>query len=141
MTGYPEPIVGVLIQNPAGKFLVLRGDKFVYWTIPGGHVEVGETVEETIKREVKEEVGLDVDSTELINVQNSVFDKDFFKDREAKHMIFLNYVAKTTSNDVKVDMREFNEYKWVNLEELEGDGIGKYTREIAKKMREKLCNK
>ena len=31
------------------------------WTVPGGHIELGETVEETLKREIKEEIGLEIE--------------------------------------------------------------------------------
>ena len=138
---YPRPIVGVLIQNPEGKFLIMHGSKFTHWTIPGGHVEMGESIEEAVKREAKEETGLDVHGLEFINVGENVFDRNFYKDKNPTHMIFLDYCAKTDGTVVKPDGREFNEYKWVSLEEIEVLEVGKYAKMAAKKMREKLCSK
>jgi len=141
MKEYPKPIVGVLIQNPEGKFLIMHGSKFTHWTIPGGHIEIGESIEEAVKREVKEETGLDVYDIEFVSIEENVFDKDFYKDRKPIHAIFLDYCAKTDEKEVKPDGREFNEYKWVSLEEIELLDVGKYAKIAAKKMEERLCNK
>ena len=57
---YPIVAVGPLIYREDGKVLLIRGPKFgEYWTIPGGKVAVGETVEEALRREVKEELEMD----------------------------------------------------------------------------------
>lgn len=58
---YPEPTCGALIFNPAGKIFLMKSykwkDKYV---IPGGHVELGEKIADALKREIKEETGLDI---------------------------------------------------------------------------------
>ncbi len=55
---YPEPTVGALIVNKEGKILLTKSHKwFDKYTLPGGHIEVGETMKEAIIREVKEETG------------------------------------------------------------------------------------
>jgi 8-oxo-dGTP diphosphatase len=64
--GEPVPVVSALLVNPAGEVLLqLRDDDpaLLYpdcWTIPGGHVEPGETPAEAIRRELREEMALDV---------------------------------------------------------------------------------
>ena len=58
--------IKALIQNPSGEILLLKVNTknlkgFVgeaYWDIPGGRIQVGSTVEETLKREVEEEIGV-----------------------------------------------------------------------------------
>lgn len=61
--------IKALISNGEGKFLALkvnpeklRNTDEVYWDIPGGRVQTGSTVEETLAREVFEETGLTVSS-------------------------------------------------------------------------------
>jgi 8-oxo-dGTP diphosphatase len=67
--GQPVPVVSALLVNPAGEVLLqLRDDDpaLLYpdcWTIPGGHVEPGETPDEAIRRELREEMALDVPLT------------------------------------------------------------------------------
>ena len=58
---YPEPTCGALIFNPVGKIFLMKSrkwrDKYV---MPGGHIELGEKIEDALKREIKEETGLDI---------------------------------------------------------------------------------
>lgn len=67
--GEPVPVVSALLVNPAGEVLLqLRDDDPAllypgHWTIPGGHVEPGETPAEAIRRELREEMALDVPLT------------------------------------------------------------------------------
>ena len=50
-----------MIVNKEGKILLAKSHKwFDKYTLPGGHIELGETMEEAVEREVKEEVGINV---------------------------------------------------------------------------------
>ncbi len=79
---YPEPTVGALIYNPEGKLLLVRSHKWRdKYVVPGGHIELGETALEALKREVKEETGLDIYAIEYIAFQEFIFDDAFWKKR------------------------------------------------------------
>ncbi|MGQ9921313.1 MAG: NUDIX hydrolase [Desulfobacca sp.] len=72
---YPEqPIVGVagIIFRGQEVLLIRRGQEPALgeWSLPGGAVEVGETLEEALRREVREETGLDIDIIGLTAVVN-----------------------------------------------------------------------
>ncbi len=58
---YPEPTVGILIFNPNGELLLMKSHKWPgRYVVPGGHVELGERVEQAVIREALEETGLAV---------------------------------------------------------------------------------
>ncbi len=72
---YPRIGIGVMIQNKKGEVLLgLRQGAHAAgeWSCPGGHLEFGETIFETAKREVKEETDLDVEEFKLISVSDDL---------------------------------------------------------------------
>ena len=132
---YPEPTVGALIFNKEGKLLLMKSPKwFDKFVIPGGHVELGEKIEDAVKREVKEEVGLDVFDTEFIHVVQFIFDKDF---HEKRHFIGFQYACKTDSTKIKTNS-EVSSYVWVSLDESLKLPLVHYVKEtIMKYMKKK----
>jgi len=96
-------------------------DKYV---VPGGHIELGETAEHALTREVKEETGLDIYDVEFLCFQEFIHDDAFW---ERRHFIFLDYVCRTDSTDAKLNS-EAEEYVWVTLEEALRLAIDPYTR-------------
>ena len=55
-----------VVLNGAGRVLLQRRSDFGVWGLPGGAVEAGETLEHAVRREVKEETGLDVEVLRLV---------------------------------------------------------------------------
>ncbi len=73
--------VGALILNDKGEFLLtLRGQKAKNergkWEIPGGQVEFGETFSKAIKREVKEELNVEVEVGELLTLTDHLLPEE-----------------------------------------------------------------
>lgn len=59
----PAPANGVIFENPKSELLLVEravAPKKGYWDVPGGFVDPGETIEESVVREVKEELGIAV---------------------------------------------------------------------------------
>jgi nucleoside triphosphatase len=108
---FPEPTVGALIVNEEGRILLAKSHKwFDKYTLPGGHIEVGESLVDAVKREVKEEVGLDVEVVEMLLVQEAIFAPEFYK---KKHFVFIDFYCKSKDQKVKVDQTEIQDYIWV----------------------------
>jgi nucleoside triphosphatase len=112
---YPEPTVGALIFNKEGKMLLVKSYKwFDKFTIPGGHVELGETLKEALMREVKEEVGLNVEVGEIINIDEAIFSPEFAK---RKHFIFVDFICKYKNDKIVLDENEIQSYVWIDPKE------------------------
>lgn len=126
---YPEPTVGALVFNQERKLLLMRShkwrDKLV---VPGGHVELGESMEEALRREVKEETGLEVYDIELLCIQEFIYDDAFWAKR---HFIFFDYVCKTDCTEVTLDSEAYD-FIWVVVEEALELPIEPYTERAIK---------
>ena len=132
---YPEATVGALIVNDRGEVLLVRSEKWgEKWTVPGGHIELGERAEDAIVREVKEETGLDSVAEELVIVQQAIYPKDYHKH---EHYIFMDYVCRATSREVKLDGRELQSFIWTKPEEALKLELEEYTRRFLTKYLEK----
>ncbi|GAA4853836.1 hypothetical protein GCM10023310_35960 [Paenibacillus vulneris] len=59
---------GAVIKDRDGRILMQKRSDYGHWGLPGGGMEAGESVEETMRREVYEETGLIVDDCELYAV-------------------------------------------------------------------------
>lgn len=121
---YPEPTVGALIFNAEGKVFLMRSHKWrSKWVLPGGHIELGEWMEQALRREVKEETNLDIRDIEFICFQEFVYDERFWQRR---HFIFFDYACKTDSTEVKLN-DEAEEFTWVTLEQALEMPVEHYT--------------
>jgi nucleoside triphosphatase len=131
---FPEPTVGAFVFNPAGELLLLKSHKWPdMYVVPGGHVELGERIEEAVLRETKEETGLDVFDLEFILFQEFIYDPSFWQPR---HFIFFDYACKTQSTEVQLN-DEAEEHIWVRLETAVHLPLDTYTRVCIEKLIER----
>jgi nucleoside triphosphatase len=108
--------VGIIEKD--GKILLGRKvkDRGPYpntWLLPGGGVEEGESAETAIKREIKEETGLEVTNLVKIGVNE---DDEPNKYGEMTHYIFHGFKAEPLGNYAKTD--EFPTLEWVDVKKL-----------------------
>ncbi len=128
---FPEPTVGGLIVNKEGKILLVTSHKwFDKLTIPGGHVELGETLEKALIREVKEEVGLDVSVERQLLTQEAIYISQFWKKR---HYIFFDFLCRCEKDQVTLDNREIQGYSWVWPGEALRLNLESFTRNVVEK--------
>lgn len=108
----PIATVGGLISNSRGEWLMVRTHKWSdLWGIPGGKIEAGETSEAALRRELKEETGLEVQDIRLVMVQDAIQPPEFY--REA-HFILLNYTCRALEPiEVRLN-EEAQEFQWVS---------------------------
>ncbi|MDB5204524.1 MAG: hypothetical protein JWP09_552 [Candidatus Taylorbacteria bacterium] len=111
--------VGVksLIFNKEGNVLVIKRNPIKYpgvenmWDMPGGRINPESTLEENLKREIKEETGLNPKILSIIAAQDII--------KPEVRVIRLTYVSYETSLGSKVKLSdEHTEFKWVPIEFL-----------------------
>lgn len=115
---YPKVGVGVMIKNEQGEVLLgLRQGSHGAgeWSFPGGHLEIGETIFETAKRETEEETGLKIDDFELI----SVADEMRYLKSDGKHYLNIGVAGKYQGGEPKlIEPDKWLEWRWFNFDEL-----------------------
>src|SRR3989344_9424059 len=121
----PEVATGVLIKNDKAEVFLGKSTKYGgLWIVPGGHLEYGETLEECVRREVKEELDIELADVHFLNIQETIRPTEYQKDPE-KHFIFVNFVSTMadTAAEITLDPNELSTYCFIlpdkALEELE----------------------
>ncbi|SRR5579862_2342071 len=129
---YPDqPLVGVgaIIINQDRVVLVKRGHPPLEgeWSIPGGVLEVGETLREAAKREALEETGLVVEPTDLLGVYDRVLrDAD---ERTLYHYVLIDFLCRQVSGE-PVPAGDAVDARWFTRSEAEALPLAKDTAEV-----------
>src|ERR1700758_4424286 len=119
---YPDrPIVGVgaVIVENGRALLVRRGSEPLKgeWSIPGGVLELGETLRQGAEREAKEETGLTVEAGEVLDVVDRIM-----LDRAKKiqyHYVLVDFLCRRVSGEPRPGA-DAMELRWISAGELRG---------------------
>ncbi|SEM57662.1 ADP-ribose pyrophosphatase YjhB, NUDIX family [Paenisporosarcina quisquiliarum] len=110
--------VAVAVMNERGGLLLQKRSDGI-WGIPGGFMELGESTEETGRREVLEETGIEIGKLELVGVFSG---KQYFvklPNGDEFYPITIAYVSKEITGGVlKADGQETIEAKFFTINEL-----------------------
>lgn len=110
---YEKSCGGIIFykSNTSTRILLVKNNNGRYWSFPKGHIEIGETEEQTAIREIKEETSLDVEIKEGFR---EVSDYCPFG-RIHKRVVF--FLAQAFTDNVNVQEEEIAEYIWVDLQQ------------------------
>jgi len=102
----------IFIENSKGEFLIQKSsvEKGSEYGTTGGHVDAGETPFEAIKREVKEELGINVDNEPIEDLGFLLYDLPI------RYMYYLN--KDIDINDIKVQAEEVEFVKYMTIDEI-----------------------
>ena len=112
--------VGAIIEDEAGRILLVKhvpergGFWQGKWVCPGGALELGETIEEGIRREVREETQLEIELT----VPLLPFDRIVKSNDEVTlHVIYIDYLARVTGGELRAGS-DVGEAMWIEKERI-----------------------
>ena len=121
----PVATVGALIEDEQGRYLMVRTHKWGHrWGIPGGKIERGEESEAALRREIREETGLEISEARFVMVQDCIDSEEF---QRPEHFLLLNYHARSRPGQVILN-DEAEEFVWVSAGEAAAMDLNRPTR-------------
>jgi 8-oxo-dGTP diphosphatase len=107
----PQVAVGAVVIRDNELLMVKRGREPArgLWSIPGGRLERGEYLSDAVRREVKEETGLEVEVADLLGLFEVVGDP---------HYVILDYLASPIKESDPSAGDDVDEVRWVPLNEI-----------------------
>lgn len=117
---YPEaPVVGVgaLILRESKILLIQRGQEPLKgeWSLPGGVLELGESLEQGIRREVREETGLEVEPVKIVEVLDRILRDEAGAVRF--HYVLVDFLCRVLGGDLRC-ATDAAAAAWVTHEEV-----------------------
>lgn len=135
MRSYPQrPVIGVgaVILDCDRVLLIKRAHEPLkgQWSLPGGGVEIGETLERAIAREVREETGLEVEVGPIIDVLDRIVNDA--NGRVEHHFVLVDFVCRQTGG-VVCSASDADAAEWVALDALAQYGVAGITVDVIRK--------
>jgi len=131
----PKVAVGALVTNKNRVLLVKRGraPSKGLWAIPGGKIELGETMAQAVEREILEETGIAIEPSHII----SVFD-NIIRDGSGAiqfHYVIIDFLAKPLDPGARLTPGDDAEdVRWVSVEELDSLSITETTLSLVRQV-------
>lgn len=125
----PRPLctVGALVVNPNAEVLIVRTTKWRgTWGVPGGKLDWGESLQDALLREFREEVALDLQQVRFALLQEAILDSQF---HVPAHFVLVNYYAFSASTQV-VPNEEIVEWVWLPPEQALGFPLNNFTERL-----------
>ncbi|WP_100485126.1 NUDIX hydrolase [Mycobacteroides abscessus] len=115
------PSASAIVTDEQGRILLVKRRDNTLWALPGGGHDIGESIEQTAIREVKEETGLDVDITGLVGIYTNPAHIVAFSDGEVRQQFSLCFTTTLRSGELAID-HESTDIAWTepaNIDELD----------------------
>ncbi len=109
---------GVILNDDKGRVLLSYRTDTTDWGLPGGYMELGETVQETAVRELQEEMGIDVKDLQLFNIFSGPDFYHTYPNGDKVYSVIVVYLSSQFGGKINVDHNEINTYQFFDLHSL-----------------------
>lgn len=104
-------VVYAFIFNEIDKKVLMVKNHGSGWSLPGGAVEQGETLEQAVIRESKEETNLTIEVESIVAVNEAFFES------KGCHALFITFKAKVVVGDIEIIHKdEIEDIKWIDID-------------------------
>ena len=100
------------------KLLIVHNKVIGKWQVPGGLCEPNEAIKDTVQRELKEELGLELQATDLISVYSEpTWINEYPNGDKVKQLIFF-FKMEGDVGEIVLQKNELSEFKFITQEEI-----------------------
>ncbi|GAA0694474.1 NUDIX domain-containing protein [Kitasatospora atroaurantiaca] len=113
------PSVVAVVQDDAGRVLLIHKTDNGLWALPGGGHDIGEFVADTVVREVREETGVDVEVVTVTGLYTDPGHLMAYDDGEVRQQFSICFRARLIGGDLRTS-EESKEVRWMDPADLDG---------------------
>jgi ADP-ribose pyrophosphatase YjhB (NUDIX family) len=117
------PSTTVAVRDDAGRLLLIHKIDNDFWALPGGGMDLGESIADAAVREVAEETGLSVEVTGLVGIYSDPGHVMAYDDGEVRQEFSVCFHARVLSGEPREDGSETKEVRWVDPADVAGLSI------------------
>jgi 8-oxo-dGTP diphosphatase len=131
---FPDhPVVGVgaVVVHDGKALIVKRGHepRKGEWSLPGGRVELGESLVDAVRREIREETGLEIEVGPVVEIFDRVHRLD---SRVRYHFVIVDYLCTCSGGALRAG-DDAEDVAWVTGEEIEAYGVNEFAAAVIRK--------
>ncbi|MFD5463346.1 NUDIX domain-containing protein [Kitasatospora sp. NPDC127059] len=112
------PSVTAVVTDVEGRLLLIHKTDNNLWALPGGGHDIGESVADTVIREVREETGIDVEVAAVVGLYTDPGHVMAYDDGEVRQQFSICFRARPVGGDLRTSS-ESKEVRWVNPADLD----------------------
>ncbi len=113
----PKIAVNALVFNEKNEVLLAKRTDNGLWCIPGGHVDLGETLSEACLRELREETGLEAEVVRLVGVYSDTRNSLHIHQGLEWHTVRISFLCRVTGGKI-IPSEETSEIRYFNVRSL-----------------------
>ncbi len=114
---------GVLIENDKGQVLLQKRSDTGEWCVPGGALDVGETYIQAAKREIKEEVRIDVDNLRLFGFYSGEDRMINYPNKDVVYSLAVIFITSDYTGEISDEDSEVLEHRFFDRENIPVDNL------------------